>query len=459
MGEKLDENSNIFTAPACDGYRGIWYWCNGMPEPWKYKYSGGLGTYCAKHIPMAVHAADVGRTFFCYGGAADDDAGRLVHMVGVFDHATGKVCRPRVVVDKRTGDAHDNPVIAVGRDGHVWIFSSAHGTQREAFIHRSVEPYDIARWERVSRPGLNFSYAQPWPRDDGGFLFLHTRYRRDEAGLHRELFWQNSADGRNWDEGKLLAGVRNGHYQVSWRRGRLVGTAFNMHPGTVDRRTNLYYLATEDEGRTWRTAGGQAVKVPLKEVQNEALAVDFEAKGRLVYLKDLNFDEQGRPVVLIVVATGATPGPAGAPRWWEVVKWDGMAWQRAVVCMADANYDTGCIHVHGGGNWRIIAPTGVGPQPGGAGGEMAVWESTDEGHTWQEQRKMTANSAYNHTYARRPVAAADGFYALWADGDARRPSPSRLYLANRTGDVWRLPERMDGQWALPVPVKPRADER
>ncbi|MBN2308178.1 MAG: LamG domain-containing protein, partial [Candidatus Hydrogenedentes bacterium] len=36
-----------------DGYRGIWYYNQPSGDEYVYKYSGGLGTYCAKHIPHA----------------------------------------------------------------------------------------------------------------------------------------------------------------------------------------------------------------------------------------------------------------------------------------------------------------------------------------------------------------------------------------------------------------------
>ena len=38
-----------------DGYRGIWYMNQPSGDEYVYKYSGGLGTYCAKHKPFAVY--------------------------------------------------------------------------------------------------------------------------------------------------------------------------------------------------------------------------------------------------------------------------------------------------------------------------------------------------------------------------------------------------------------------
>ncbi len=41
--------------------------------------------------------------------------------------------------------------------------------------------------------------------------------------------------------------------------------------------------------------------------------------------------------------------------------------------------------------WKIIGPTDAGPQKLGTGGEMAVWQSNDEGATWVKTQQLTAN--------------------------------------------------------------------
>ncbi len=70
-----------------DGYRGIWFTLGQFTDTpygkgkwdrfWDYgdKYSGGLGTYTAKHVPIAVYAPEVNKTFFCYGGSKNGRPG------------------------------------------------------------------------------------------------------------------------------------------------------------------------------------------------------------------------------------------------------------------------------------------------------------------------------------------------------------------------------------------------
>ena len=161
------------------GYRGIWYMNQPSGHEYVYKYSGGLGTYCAKHKPFAIYDSEVDKTFFCYGGTTVDDNRHLMHMVSFFDHKTGTVPRPTVLLDKRTNDAHDNLVISIDDEGHIWIFSTSHGTSRPSYIHRSRKPYDIDAFDLIPAtrlesgrrvPITNFSYMQAWHVKDRGFI-------------------------------------------------------------------------------------------------------------------------------------------------------------------------------------------------------------------------------------------------------------------------------------------------
>jgi len=436
--------SDVVKPPAADGYRGIWYYCNGLKGRFRYKYSGGLGTYCAKHIPLAWHAPEAGKTFFCYGGRPKDK-NTLLHMVAYYDHRTGAVPRPRVLMDKRTGDAHDNCTLLLDEKGHLWVFSASHGNQRGAYVHRSAEPYDIETFVRIRDE--NFSYPQAWPVPGQGVLFLHTRYIEGR----RTLMWQTTPDGSDWSERRTLSCIEDGQYQVSRAHGTTVGTAYNIHPAGVDARTNLYYLQTDDFGRTWRTARGRAVAPPLTDADNPARVLDVRGKD-LVYLKDLNFDAAGRPIVLVVLSASWRPGPEAGPRRWTTCHWTGTQWRARSQITSDNCYDTGCLHVEADGSWRIIGPTETGPQPFYPGGEMALWSSTDRGASWEKVRQITRDSRLNHTYARRPVNAHQGFYALWADGNGARPSESRIYFCDRDGQAVRLPTEMKGDSAEPEKI-------
>jgi hypothetical protein len=439
------QSEPLQTAP---GYRGIWFTLGQVSE-YGDKYSGGLGTYTAKHHPLAVYAPEVNRTFFVYGGTTAADERHLLAMIGLYDHTLHRVPRPTIVhVKDGVNDPRDNPSINIDFEGHLWVFVSGRGRRRPGFIYRSTLPHDITRFEQVLED--EFTYPQPWWIEKEGLMLLFTRYTGG-----RELYWMTSTDGHSWSDAQKL--VRGGHYQVSNQAGRRVITAFNSHPDetNVDGRTNLYFLQTDDMGATWRTAEGLPVSPPLESFENPALVRDYQSESRLVYVKDIQFDLAGRPIVLYLTSADHRPGPAGDPRVWTTAYWVNGAWRYSEITTSTHNYDMGSLYVEEDGSWRVFAPTEPGPQPLGTGGEVAIWISRDEGASWVRERQVTSGSLRNHGYVRRPVRAHPDFYAFWADGDPDTLSISRLYFTNRAGDrVWRLPYEITGTNGEPEAVLP-----
>jgi len=443
-----------------DGYRGIWYMNQPSNDENGFKYSGGLGTYCAKHQPFAAYSQEARKTFFCYGGTTKTNHQQLHHMVSYYDHASGMVPKPTILLDKQTDDAHDNPVISLDSKGYVWLFSTSHGTARPSYIHRSTKPYDVEQFELVPATRLidgdripfdNFSYMQVWSVPGRGFVAFLTHYNDPAI---RTSFFISSPDGVRWSAMQRLAAIEQGHYQISAAHGGKVASAFNFHPADkqpgLNWRTNLYYMESSDFGDTWNSAGGEALKCPLTDVENPALVRNYRNEGLNVYLKDIQLDDAGNPIILYLTSGGYEAGPGNAPRTWTTARWNGKAWEIRPAMQSDSNYDMGSLYMTGDGSWRIIAPTETGPQPFNPGGEVAMWITEDYGAIWSRVMPLTSGSEYNHTYVRRPVNAHPDFYALWADGHARKPSPSRIYFCDREGDVYILPERMDDDFAQPL---------
>jgi hypothetical protein len=440
-----DAGRHAFAADA-DGYRGIWFTL-GQFSKHGDKYSGGLGTYTANHVPMAVYSPAVDKTFFTYGGTRQKDERHLLIMASYYDHKTGQVPRPTIVHDKQgVNDPHDNGSLNLDDQGHVWIFISGRARARPGFKYRSREPFSVAAFDRVSEEEM--TYPQPWFVPGRGWFHLFTKYTGG-----RELYWETSPDGLTWSADRKLAGM-GGHYQVSGEHAGKFASFFNYHPGgNVDRRTNLYYVQTEDYGVTWATAEGKPLHVPLSDIKNPALVIDYEAQGKLMYTCDLNFDRNGRPLLLHVTSRGAEPGPENDPRELTLTRWDGHDWQTRAIARTDHNYDMGSLWLSGDA-WKVIAPSAPGPTPYGGGGEMCLSSSRDEGRTWTLATQITTNSPLNHNYARRPLHARDPFFAFWADGDPARFSESRLYFCDSTGEhVRQLPYDMEGPFATPAELR------
>ncbi|MEZ6078769.1 MAG: hypothetical protein R3C56_24780 [Pirellulaceae bacterium] len=122
----------VGSQPAClaqestrrvDGYKGIWFtlgqfygkgsgdqaYAKASREPvfpYGDKYSGGLGTYTAKHTPLAIYSPEAEKTFFVYGGTTGPDQRHLLCMISYYDHKLNQVPRPVVVHDKQGLTTH-----------------------------------------------------------------------------------------------------------------------------------------------------------------------------------------------------------------------------------------------------------------------------------------------------------------------------------------------------------------
>ena len=456
-GSSVQAANDSQLKPKDNGYRGIWFTLGQYKDLpyakryWDYgdKYSGGLGTYTAKHVPIAIYAPEVKKTFFCYGGSKKGKR-YLLNMISYYDHEKDRVPRPTIIHDKKgVNDPHDDSSLAIDKQGHIWVYVAGRGTIRPGFVYRSTKPYDIDRFERVSSDEI--CYPQPHYVPGEGILELFTKY----TGV-RELYWNvRNLDGTRGKDQKL-AGM-GGQYQTSFQRGNRVVTAFNRHPkGKVDLRTDLYYVETRDMGRTWQNVDGETITTPLVKPKNPALVKAYSDEHRLVYLNSITLDNQGNPVILVVTSSDHRPGPQGDPRTWEVLHHKNGKWNISRVTDSTHNYDTGPIWVEADSTWRIMGPTETGPQRWGGGGEVAVWTSPDEGKTWTKVRDVTRNSPRNHSYVRKVFGAEPDspFAVLWADGHADKLSISRLYFSNRDGTkVLLLPYDMKGQFATPKTVK------
>lgn len=396
---------------------------------------------------MAVYSAAANKTFFTYGGTTAADKRELAIMVSYFDHATGQVPRPVILyLDPAVDDPHDNAAIQIDKDGHLWVFKSGRGSKRPGIIFRSAEPGSIDGFECVALQ--EFTYPQVWY--EKGFVLLFAKYKFLEGrGPARELYWKTSADGRKWSEDYKLAGF-DGHYETSGQYAGKVATFFNWHPGSDnDKRTNIYYAQTTDCGKTWTSADGEVLQLPLAAPMNGALVLDLQAQDRNMYTCDLNFDKGGNPILLFITSRAGEPGPPGDPREWTVMHWKDGQWKTHVIARAGHNYDMGSLYVQGT-EWRVIGPAEERPRQHGTGGEMALWISRDDGETWAMEKQITEKSRFNHGYARRPASAADPFFAFWADGDPARLTPSHLYFADSSGGhSWSLPYDMKEDFATP----------
>ena len=457
LDAKATEATFIYT--KANGYKGIWYRNQLSNNEYIYKYSGGMAVYPANHRPFAIYSLEAEKTFFCFGGT-DRDNISLLHNVSYFDHKTKMLANPTTILNKETTDAHDNPVISMDEQGYIWIFSTSHGVTRPSYIHKSRKPYDIETFDLIQAtekvngkdvPFNNFSYMQIWYIKGKGFLGLFTKYKGGFGD--RVIGYNTSRDGIKWNEWKVIAHIDKGHYQISAEKDGKIGVAFDFHPAGkgLNYRTNLYYIETDDFGKSWHLANGEKIQLPFDQIQNPALIKDYTILKKNCYILDIAFDKRNRPMVLTISSKGYQPGPENDPRSWEFFHYDGNKWNNTELTTSDSNYDMGSVYSDND-LIRIIAPTEKGPQVYNPGGEIAVWESDDNGISWKLKRQLTVGSTKNHTYVRSPKNCHPDFYAIWADGHGRQPSQSDLHFCDKNGRVFKMPRDFNTNAINPIEV-------
>ena len=434
------------------GYRPIWFELN---QKYEYgdKYSGALGTYTAKHHPLAIYSEAVDKTFFVYGGTKSPESKYLLCMIGEYDHSSGLISKPLIVCDKMgVDDPHDNPSILIDDQGYIWVFVSGRGRVRMGFKYKSKKPFSIDGFEKIITQEMTY----PQPKKMGSTFFnFFTKY----TGV-RQLYIEKSKNGIQWSDNELLAAIpeqkneKSGHYQISAQyQEKKIGTFFNRHPnGIVDRRTDLYYIESSDLGETWNTADQQPISIPVTEKNSPCKVEDYASLKKNIYLKDMVFDSNGRPICLYIRSNGHKPGPVSQPYEWCITKWNGSKWTTHSITTSDHNYDMGSL-LFFKEDLYLIAPTAIGPQKWGVGGELQVWKSDDLGDHWIKEKDLTHKSKMNHSYVRKSENFKAPFIYFWANGDAHQFSKSELFFGNLNGEIWKLPYSMEKEYELPQKIE------
>lgn len=444
------------------GYRGLW-WAAGRAGPFlRQRLSGGVAFEPMDHAPVACHAAAVDKTFFVYAGSAGeaaDEYGRqpLRIMIGCYDHGAGTVEAPVILLDDLPSEARGCPAFTIDGDGRLWVFVSILGVEYPSVILRSAEPYQIGAWEKVAE--MEFDRPQVWHVPGRGFMLLHSRMVDEMPRVHLST----SPDGLSWSKPQILATFGDGQSCISARHNNKIGVAFNhREPGqAIDARGDLYYMETSDFGRTWHTYPRSRLDVPLTSEDNPARLVDH--KNWMCLLRDLTFDARGNPAILYVVRHQSRRMSGPRTRIWGTAYWGSRDWLHNGVLFSDSDYDGGCLEVDGL-TWYATFSSLPGPQPNSSGGQILRWRTDDHGRSWYAQ-PLTFNSPVNHNWVRRVIDARMDLTLLWTDGDTLQPSASRLYFADRAGNVYRLPETMEAEtvrpelvWEAPAPATQPDDD-
>ncbi len=423
-------------------FRGVWYACgtaNTLPDQ-KYVYTGGKGFYSTWHRPMAVYARPVNRTFFVFGDPQNRPC------IASYDHAARRFSKPVALGRNPDRNAHRNPTLLIDERGHLFVFRGYNGMP--TFVQRSRKPYDLGAWDERTcvETDKRASYPQPWQLRKGEIFVSYRhppgwscRITTDDANS-----WQPTVNLIDFGRGQIYAATtaETGDYprriHIAWSR---LGGGTPREVETKHlwaRRYNVYYARSDDGGRTWRRSDGRAYTLPIDEAQAEKI---YDCGTHGVWLKDIQLDLQGRPIVLFVEADVATYRSQ-----WKVARHDGKRWRLGDVAVSDHMYDGGALVVLADDDLRVYAPT-TPTQPRRNGGEIEQWRSTDGGLTWRNALHVTTGSRYSHNHVKGVLNHRDGpggLRVLWSYGDARYPPETRdvlLYYFGKGMDGARVMAR------------------
>lgn len=244
------------------------------------KYSGAFGTYTAKHTPIAIKYNGV--IYYTYSDNSDS-----VLRIYVSDEVNNTEVHQTIL-----GDPHSNATISIDSDGHILIYVSAKGTKEIGAIYRSIEPESISEFELIENTWM--TYSQPW-ETDGGQVILHTIYDQYEGKKQRQLYVRNNT--------AIYQLVKGGHYQISTYDGSRIHTVYNYHPGgNVDKRTNLYYMYSDD-GFIWKNKDDEVLELPLEP--DSDLTRIYQSDG-FIYLKDIGM-KLNKPMILFTESDSFDP--------------------------------------------------------------------------------------------------------------------------------------------------------
>lgn len=416
------------------------------------KYSGNLSTYTAKHYPTAVkHSNNL--VYFTYSGPVKldgsdtyastagegqtttpsqffDSRGKsraLGIYLAQYNPAIDKVSEPVLIHAKYTDDPHDNAVVNIDDEGYIYVLVAGRGQRRGAFLYKSTLPGAIDSFSDISPDNVDYTnfnsgfdhigIAYPkmfWINSDGGyFRLIYTVYCNSPACGQRNIFSAklniNGTTKATLTQIDRIAGFK-GHYSIANARGNDIVVAFNVHlNNSVDHRTNLYYMHSNDGGASWNNANNSPVTIPMltQASLDQVTAREYYHEGqtvkRRIYIKDINFSGTGnnkKPMILYVGAIGTNSYIPNTTVDHYLAKafHDGTKWTQARLSNdVDHNYSSGMLVSDNSDTYDIYFPATAQNENNALGGG-AVAKTVTLGDS---------KTQYNLTYMTQPKAQTD----------------------------------------------------
>lgn len=274
------------------------------------KYSGVMGTYTAKHLPIAV-SCSMG-DFATY---SNNQSGELeIHVISL-DSGEDALIRKLPTIDP-----HQNAAIQCVENKLRLSISARHNSK----VGYHYESTDGTNWSLIGEHQRSYPQLHNL---NGELIELYTKYKKINGIVARQLY--SSCN----DE--LIVKDDYGHYSVSYYDGDSIHVVYNTHYRGSDYRTELWHTQSKN-GCEWSE--------PVKWLDD----------SELTYVKDLN-KVNGELTALVV--RSSSPEPDRGER--NLVKVTKNGWK--AVSETNHNYTTGALMNDG----AVLTPTGYEPYAGG----------------------------------------------------------------------------------------------
>jgi hypothetical protein len=468
------------------------------------KYSSALGFGSQKHAPVAIERpASAGSsqkyTYFVYSGPVTLDgrttiastAGQgnrstssafnfatnkspaLGIYVSKYNPSTKQVVKPILVHAKYTDDFHDNAVINMDPSGHIYVLISGRGNSRQMLLYRSDAPYSMESFTDITPDTPNVGHKVSYPKffwtkgQNGYFRLIYNDY--DSSGNRDIWSAKISVNGSakaifTTEPTSTLGGY--GHYVVGDARGDNIVLAFNEHSGGISKRTNLYYMYSDNGGESWKNINNQHINIPFSNSQAlSSVAVkeyNDNYQQRSIYVKDIAFDSNPTnsvmPEIVVLGVVGVVGDvnddlsvpSASYDRYFATWYRKNGAWVGARFSnQVDHNYSTAAIHQSDSSS-VIYAQTLEGNENYLAGGSIAKGSLTDKDHTGNVLANNVATGYFSDaTYCEfnniRPIHTeeVESSSSVWEVATGGNPQQyvahNPLFIVLNGGEVRQLP--------------------
>lgn len=220
--------------------------------------------------------------------------------IRTLDHATGE-WGPATTIGEAT-DNHGGPALTIDEEGylHVVYYSHHHPFR----YRRSLRPNDSTAWTDYEEFGLHLTYPSLVTAADGT-LILMARHSYDDRPWELEV-WRKPP-GEDWAAtGSVLRSRFDGLYaqfgsSLAWSPDhRTLHLAARIYewiedPGADTALSTVVYLASDDNGLTWRHYDGTPVATPATAETADVIARGDAALGRILHAGTMGVNAAGVP--------------------------------------------------------------------------------------------------------------------------------------------------------------------